>query len=366
MSSRWLSVDKMLFLATAGLLGLGLLMIYSASFPTSQRDWGTDWHFVVRQAVAAGLGIAVLIAGMLIDYRRYRRSLVVALAVAGTLGLLVLVLLMPTTAGVHRWISVAGVNVQPSEIAKLTTILFLASYLARKDERINDLWYGLTPALAVVGLFAFLVAIEPDLGTACALAAIAGVMLWVAGLSWKLVGQLGAVALAGATFQILRTGYQSRRIIAFLDPWADPRGAGYQTVQSLVAVGSGGVTGVGLAESGQTRNFFLPFPYTDFIYAVVAEELGLIGAVAVISAFMVILWRGTRAALRAPDRFGFYLGVGLTAFLVLQAMVNMSIVVNLLPTTGIPLPLISYGGSSLVVCCAAIGVLLNLSQHSHA
>lgn len=366
MASRWLAVDKTLFLATVGLIGLGLLMIYSASFPASQRDWGSDWHFVTRQGVAALLGLALLIGGLMVDYRLYRRSAVVALAVLGTLGLLVLVLLTPPVAGVNRWISLGGFNVQPSEIAKLATILFLASYLARKDERINDLWYGLTPALSVVGLFAFLIAIEPDLGTACALAAIAGVMLWVAGLSWKFVAHVGVLAVAAASFQILRTGYQSRRIIAFLDPWADPRGAGYQTVQSLIAVGSGGVGGVGLAESGQTRNFFLPFPYTDFIYAVVAEELGLIGAIAVIAAFLVILWRGMRAALRAPDRFGFYLGVGLTAFLVLQAMVNMSIVVNLLPTTGIPLPLISYGGSSLVISCAAIGVLLNLSQHSQA
>lgn len=366
MASRWLAVDKMLFLAAAGLVGLGMLMIYSASFPSSQRDWGTDWHFVTRQGVAALVGIAAMVGGLLVDYRVYRRPAVVAFAVLSTFGALILVLMTPTIAGVHRWISLGGFNVQPSEIAKLTVILFMASYLARKDERINDVWYGLTPALSVVGLIAFLIAIEPDLGTACAVAAIAGTMLWVAGLSWKFVAQIGALGAAAAAFQILRTGYQSRRIIAFLDPWADPRGAGYQTVQSLIAVGSGGVTGVGLAESGQTRNFFLPFPYTDFIYAVVAEELGFIGALAVVSAFLVILWRGMRAALRAPDRFGFYLGVGLTTFLVLQAMVNMSIVVNLLPTTGIPLPLVSYGGSSLVICCAAIGVLLNLSQHSHA
>lgn len=366
MASRWLAVDKLMFLAAVGLLALGLVMVYSASFPVAQRNWGSGWHFVGRQAVAALLGLLVLVAALMIDYRNYARPAFVAVSVLATLGLLVLVLLTPTVSGVHRWITVGGFNVQPSEIAKLAMILFLASYLSRKDERINDVWFGLSPALTVVGAMALLIAIEPDLGTACTLVGIAMLMLWVAGLSWKFVGQVAAVGLAAAAFQVLRTGYQSRRIIAFLDPWADPRGSGYQTIQSLIAVGSGGWTGVGLAESGQTRNFFLPFPYTDFIYAVVAEELGFVGAGLVVLGFVVILWRGMRAALRAPDRFGFYLGVGLTAFLVLQAMINMSIVVNLLPTTGIPLPLISYGGSSLVICCAAIGILLNLSQHSHA
>jgi cell division protein FtsW len=365
MASRWLAVDKTLFFCAVALVGLGLVMVYSASFPTSQRDWNGDLHFLARQLVATVVGLLALLAGLTIDYRIYRKPTVVGAAVLGAAGLLIAVLMMPTIAGVHRWISLAGFNVQPSEIAKLVVIVFLASYLSRKDDQINDIVHGLAPALLVVGGLAFLIAIEPDLGTAASLVMIAVVMLFIAGLSWKFVAQVGAIGIALATIQVLRTGYQARRITAFLDPWADAQGSGYQTVQSLIAVGNGGVTGVGLAESSQTRMFFLPFPYTDFIYAVVAEELGFIGAAAVVLAFMVMLWRGMRAALRAPDRFGFYLGVGLTTFLVLQAMLNMSIVVNLLPTTGIPLPLISYGGSSMVVCCAAIGVLLNLSQHAH-
>lgn len=366
MASRWLAVDKTLFLCAIALMGLGLLMVYSASFPTSQRDWNSDTRIVTRQAVAVALGLLALLGGLLVDYRVYRRQTVVAAAVLGTVALLVAVLLTPKIAGVHRWISLGSFSLQPSEIAKLAVIVFLASYLSRKEERINDLVHGLAPAVAVVGTMALLIAIEPDLGTAVALVLIAMLMLWVGGLAMKIVAQVGMVGLALATAQILRTGYQSRRITSFLDPWSDPQGAGYQSVQSLIAVGSGGLTGVGLAESNQTRLFFLPFPYTDFIYAVLGEELGLVGAVAVVLAFLVILWRGMRAALRAPDTFGLYLGVGLTSFLVLQAMLNMSIVINLLPTTGIPLPLISYGGSSMVVCCAAIGILLNLSQHAHA
>lgn len=366
MASRWLAVDKTLFFCAVALVGIGLVMVYSASFPTSQRDFGTDLHFLTRQLIATLVGLLALLIGLNVDYRLYRKPAVVGFAVLGAIAMLILVLMLPTIAGVHRWISLAGFNVQPSEIAKLAVIVFLASYLSRKDEQINDILHGLAPALMVVGVIAFLIAIEPDLGTAASLMMIAVVMLFIAGLSWKFVAQVGAIGLGLATLQVLRTGYQARRITAFLDPWADAQGSGYQTVQSLIAVGNGGVGGVGLAESGQTRMFFLPFPYTDFIYAVLAEELGLLGAAAVVLAFLIILWRGMRAALRAPDRFGFYLGVGLTIFLVLQAMINMSIVVNLLPTTGIPLPLISYGGSSMVVSCAAIGVLLNLSQHAHA
>jgi len=366
MASRWLAVDKTLFFCAVALIGIGLVMVYSASFPTSQRDWGGDLHFLTRQLIATVAGLLALLVGLTVDYRVYRRPAVVAFAVLGAISLLVVVLMMPRIAGVHRWISLGGFNVQPSEIAKLAVIVFLASYLSRKEEKINDILHGLAPALLVVGLITFLIAIEPDLGTAASVMMIAVTMLFIAGLSWKFLGQVAALGLSLATLQVLRTGYQARRITAFLDPWGDAQGSGYQTVQSLIAVGNGGVTGVGLAESGQTRMFFLPFPYTDFIYAVLAEELGLLGAAAVVLAFLMLLWRGMRAALRAPDQFGFYLGVGLTVFLVLQAMINMSIVVNLLPTTGIPLPLISYGGSSMVVCCAAIGVLLNLSQHAHA
>jgi len=365
MASRWLAFDRQLFLATMALIAMGLIMVYSASYPDSQNRWGTNVHFITRQAIAAALGLAALVGGALIDYRRYRHPLVIGTAFLGSVGSLVLVLMLPTLNGVHRWIPVGGFNLQPSELAKLAVILFLASYLSRKDERINDLWWGLTPALSVVGVVALLIAIEPDLGTALSVMGIAAVMLWVAGLSWKLMLQLGAVGLLLATVQIVRTGYQSRRIIAYLDPWANAADAGYQTVQSLIAVGSGGWSGVGLGGSNQ-KLFFLPYPYTDFIYAVIGEELGLLGTGAIVLGFMVILWRGARAALRAPDRFGFYLGIGLTSFLVLQALVNMSIVLNLLPTTGIPLPFVSYGGSSMVISCATIGVLLNLSQHAHS
>ncbi len=365
MASRWVAVDKVLLLAVVTLVSLGLVMVYSASYPVSQSRWGTDLHFVARQAVAVGVGMAALVLAMFVDYRRYRRPAVVLTAVLASLASLVAVLLLPGRNGVHRWIALGPVNAQPSEAAKLALILFLAAYLARRDEQLDEVWSGLLPALALIAAVAFLVAIEPDLGTAVAIGAIGAVMLWVAGLSTRVLAQLSAAGAVLAALQVLRTGYQSRRILAYLDPWGHAGDAGYQTVQSLIAVGSGGLTGVGLAESSQ-KLFFLPYPYTDFIYAVIAEEFGLLGSLAVLSLFLLVLWRGARAAHRAPDRFGFYLGTGLTAALVLQALVNISIVLALLPTTGIPLPFVSYGGSSLVVSCAAVGILLNLSQHGHS
>jgi cell division protein FtsW len=304
-----------------------------------------------------------MLLALRIDYRIYQRRPVVACAVGITIALLVLVLLVGSGAGTRRWFVLGPLHLQPSELAKLSIVVFLASYLARKDDQLDDWWQGLFPALSIIGIYALLVVREPDLGTAAAIVLVAGIMLTVAGLRWRYIIGLGTLGVAAVALQVMTTDYQMRRWAAFLNPWADPRDVGFQTVQSLIAVGTGGIAGVGLAE-GKQKLSFLPAPHTDFIYAVIGEELGMVGAVLVITGFMVILWRGLRASTMAPDKFGFYLGVGLTAGLVMQALLNMSVVVNLVPITGITLPLISYGGSSLVAACAAIGVLLNISQHS--
>ena len=363
MASRWLAVDKLLFATTVAMISLGLLMVYSSSYPQSQQIYGNGTHYLFRQAAAAVIGIAVMLVALRIDYRVYQQRPFVVLAVGATLALLIVVLLIGSGDGTRRWLSLGPLNLQPSEIAKLTMVLFLASYLTRKDDDINDWWNGLFPALAMIGLFALLILREPDLGTAAVVVAVGGVMLMIGGLAWRYILGFGSLAVALVGVQILMTGYQTRRIVAFLNPWADPRDVGFQTVQSLIAVGAGGITGAGLAD-GKQKLSFLPEPHTDFIYAVIGEELGLVGSTLVVVGFLMILWRGLRAAVMAPDKFGFYLGIGLTAGLVMQALLNMSVVVNLVPTTGIPLPLISHGGSSLVITCAAIGVLLNISQHS--
>ncbi|MFQ5742125.1 MAG: putative lipid II flippase FtsW, partial [Acidobacteriota bacterium] len=351
------------FATTVSLIALGLLMVYSASFPASQQHWGTDTHFLAHQLVSAVVGLLAMLMALRFDYRLWKQRPLVLLAVLSALVALAVVLFIDSGNGARRWIEVGSFTLQPSEPAKLALVLFLASYLARKEDQLNDWWNGLLPPLLVVGAFALLIAKEPDLGTAASIVAITAVLLCVAGLSWHYILGFSSLATGLATIQVLSTGYQMRRILAYLNPWADPTDVGFQTVQSLIAVGTGGVAGLGLAE-GRQKLSFLPQPHTDFIFAVIGEELGLIGTAAVLIGFMLILWRGVRAALRAPDRFGFYLGIGLTTALVMQALLNMSVVVNLVPTTGIPLPLISYGGSSMVTSCVAIGVLLNLSQHS--
>ena len=363
MASRWLAIDKPLFATTVAMISLGLLMVYSSSYHQSQQIYGNGTHYLFRQAIAAMVGIAVMLLAIRTDYRLYKQRPFVLFAVGTTLALLILVLLVGSGEGTRRWLSLGPVNLQPSEIAKLTMVLFLAAYLTRKDDEINDWWNSLFPALATVGLFALLIVREPDLGTAVMVVAVAGVMLLVAGMAWRYIIGFGTLAVALVSAQILTTPYQTRRFIAFMNPWADPLDAGFQTIQSLIAVGTGGIAGAGLAE-GKQKLSFLPAPHTDFIYAVIGEELGLVGSTLVVAGFLMILWRGLRAAVMAPDEFGFYLGIGLTTGLVMQALLNMSVVVNLLPTTGIPLPLISHGGSSLVMTCAAIGVLLNISQHS--
>ncbi len=363
MASRWLAIDKPLFATTVAMISLGLLMVYSSPYHQSQQIYGNGTHYLFRQAIAAMVGIAVMLLAIRTDYRLYKQRPFVLFAVGTTLALLILVLLVGSGEGTRRWLSLGPLNLQPSEIAKLTMVLFLAAYLTRKDDEINDWWNSLFPALATVGLFALLIVREPDLGTAVMVVAVAGVMLLVAGMAWRYIIGFGTLAVALVSAQILTTPYQTRRFRAFMNPWADPLDAGFQTVQSLIAVGTGGIAGAGLAE-GKQKLSFLPAPHTDFIYAVIGEELGLVGSTLVVAGFLMILWRGLRAAVMAPDKFGFYLGIGLTTGLVMQALLNMSVVVNLVPTTGIPLPLISHGGSSLVMTCAAIGVLLNISQHS--
>jgi cell division protein FtsW len=264
--------------------------------------------------------------------------------------------------GSRRWFSIGPLGIQPSELAKLAAIVFTAIVLERRMHRINELQYSLPPIAIVVGMLVGLILIEPDFGTAASLLAVVGFMVFAAGLSYRYL--LGAALLALPTLYVLvwSSEYRRRRFLAFLDPWADRLGDGFQIIQSLIAIGTGGLTGKGLM-AGVQKLFYLPEPHTDFIFAVISEELGLVGATIAIACFCVIAWRGMRTAMRAPDAFGAFLALGLTMMIVLQAFVNISVVMGLLPTKGIPLPLVSNGGSSLLVNLVAIGILLNISQH---
>ncbi len=362
--AKKLAVDKVLFTTVVLLLSFGLVMVYSASAALARGTGGSSiWSpFLLKQGVAAGLGLVLMIGLMYVDYRHLRKPAVVYTVLGLELALLVVVLFAPELNATRRWFFVAGISVQPSEIAKLALIPFLAYLIEKRDEQVNRADF-LLPAALCTALLAGLILLEPDMGTAVLLGATAFLLTFLAGLSWRyLLGSLALVPpLIGAL--VWMEPYRRERMFAFIDPEKDALGSGFQALQSLIAVGSGGVFGLGAGKSVQ-KLYFLPHPESDFIFSIVAEELGMLGALAVVAAFGVLAWRGVRAGLRAPDVFGRYLGWGLTGVLVMQALINVSVTVALLPTKGIPLPFISYGGSSLVVTLCACGVLLNVSQHA--
>lgn len=358
--AKKLAFDKVLFTTVVLLMFFGLVMVYSASAALS-RDAALS-HFLVKQSLAAGLGLVLMAWLMHVDYRRLREPAVVYTLMGMCLVLLVGVLFSPQLNATRRWFFVGGISVQPSELAKLALIPFLAYQIEKKQERVNELSF-LLPAGFFTALMASLILLEPDMGTAVLLCATFFLMVFLAGLSWRYILTALAVVppLLGAL--VMMEPYRRQRLFAFLDPEKDPLGRGFQALQSLIAVGSGGVFGLGPGKSVQ-KLYFLPHPESDFIFSIVAEELGMIGALAVVTAFAVIAWRGLAAGAKAPDVFGRYLGWGLTGMLVIQALLNVSVTVALLPTKGIPLPFISYGGSSLVVTLCICGILLNLSQHA--
>lgn len=354
-----LAFDKVLFTTVVLLLFFGLVMVYSAS-SAFVAGKGVS-QFLVKQAVAAGLGFVAMVCLMHVDYRKLRNPLVIYGLLTAVLGLLIAVLFAPPLNATRRWFFVAGISMQPSELAKLALVLFLAYLIEKRQEEVNDLKF-LVPAGVVVALVAALVYQEPDLGTAVLLVASAFLMIFLAGLSWRFLLPLAAMVPPALAGLVMAEEYRRQRLFAFLDPEKDPLGSGFQALQSLIAVGSGGVFGLGPGRSVQ-KMYFLPHPESDFVFSIVAEELGMIGALAVLAAFAVLAWRGARAGSKAPDAFGRYLGWGFTGLLVMQALLNVSVAVALLPTKGMALPFISYGGSSLVVTLAICGVLLNVSQH---
>ena len=312
------------------------------------------------------MGLAAMFIAMRIDYERYRDPRLILSLVGLTLMALVAVLIVgPKINGTHRWFAVAGIGIQPSELAKLAIILFTAAVLERRMERIEEPTYALGPIVVVLVPMLVLIMRQPDYGSSVVMLAIVAAMVFAAGLPWRYLASatLGIVPVvaAGAMF----SDYRLRRLTAFLDPWGDRLKDGYQLVQSLIAVGSGGLTGNGLGDSVQKLGY-LPYAHTDFIYAVVGEELGLAGTSVLLVCFCVIAWRGLRTASRAPDAFGSFLALGLTAMIAVQAFVNMSVVLGLLPTKGLTLPFISAGGSSLIISLAGMGVLLNISQRASA
>jgi cell division protein FtsW len=364
---RSLQTDKQLFGVTLALCFIGAVMVFSASAMTAQDKFGAGYIFLLRQFVYIVLGIAGMFAMMNTDYRKLRQPRVVFTGLALTFVTLVGVYFLDRSHATHRWFRLGPFSFQPSEMAKLALIVFLAWFLESRRSRgkvgVNDFWGTLAPSLGTVLVMAALVVKEPDMGTAFMIVVIGMVMLYVAGLSYKYMGGAVLAAIPAIYLLIVRVPYRLARVEAFLHPDRDPQGAGFQLIQSLIAVGSGGMTGVGLMESRQ-KLFFLPEAHTDFIYAIISEEFGFIGAVIVLTLFAVYGWRGFVAAMKAPDEFGKFLAMGITTMIVGQALINLSVVIGLMPTKGIPLPFISYGGSSLFGALLATGVLLNISQHA--
>src|ERR1043166_8904898 len=361
--ARKLAPDKWLFAATTGLALFGVVMVYSASAIMAERENGNQFFYVLKQGVWVFIGFMVMLLVMQFNYQQLKNRRVVYALLLVTTFALFMVFGFSSTNGAHRWIKLPGVSLQPSEVSKLALIIFLAYFLEKRAGEEGDLLRTFVPCGIVTGWFAALVVIEPDFGTALMLALIFTVLIYTAGARVLHLTLAAAPALVAAAGLLIFVPWRLRRLITFLDPWADQQGAGFQVVQSLIAVGSGGTNGLGFAQ-GKQKMLFLPFAHSDFIFAVVSEELGLFGALAVIAVFALFLWRGVRTALLAPDRFGMLLSLGIVTSIVAQALFNISVVLSLVPTKGIPLPFISYGGSSLVPTLAAVGILLNVSQHA--
>lgn len=357
--AKKLAFDKWLFTTVVVLVVFGLVMVYSAAAPTA-RGQAVSVLFL-KQAIAALFGAIALAVAMHVDYRVLARPALVKTLVFGSILMLTAVLFQGSINGTRRWFLLGPISIQASELAKLAVIPFLAFQIDRRDEEVSSREF-LLPTLFVLGLMAALILAQPDLGTTALLLVVAAILVFVAGLSLRFVlGGLvaGGLALAAA---IAAADYRRARLFAFLDPEKDPLGSGYQALQSLIAVGSGGLFGRGPGD-GVQKLYYLPHPESDFIFSIVGEELGLVGSLFVLALFGVLLWRGVEAGLKAPDRFGRYLAFGITSLLVMQALINIGVALALLPTKGIPLPFISYGGTSLVVAMALAGVLLNISEH---
>lgn len=356
------SPDSLLFYAVLALLGIGVVMVYSASGVSAQVHFDDSYYFLKRQIIWASLGLFAMFFTMRTDYHVWQR-LAKPLMLA-TLVLLALVLVPgmgKVVNGARRWLGTGSIYLQPSEIAKLSMVLFNAYLLTRCQEKIRQFRAGMLPALAALAVVFALILKEPDLGTALSIAGTVFIMLFAAGARVAHLGALGAVGVFGVAAAILLEPYRMKRLTAFADPWSDPLNTGYHIIQSLYAIGSGGLFGVGLGRSRE-KFLYLPEPHTDFIFSILGEELGLLGTLTVLALFFLFAWRGLKAAMSAPDIYGSLLATGITTMILLQAFMNIAVVTASMPVTGIPLPFLSFGGSALIFTLAGVGILLNISR----
>ncbi|WML43614.1 stage V sporulation protein E [Neobacillus sp. PS3-40] len=364
MPTKKTTPDIILLIITLTLLAIGLIMVYSASAVWAEYKFQDAFFFAKRQLLFAGVGIAAMFFIMNISYwtwRTWSKTILIFCFV-----LLVLVLIPGignVRNGSRSWIGVGAFSIQPSEFMKLAMIAFLAKYLSERQKFITSFRKGLVPSLGLVFAAFAMIMLQPDLGTGTVMIGTSIVMIFIAGAKISHFAGLGLIGVAGFVGLIASAPYRIKRITSFLDPWQDPLGSGFQIIQSLYAIGPGGLFGLGLGESRQ-KFFYLPEPQTDFIFAILSEELGFIGGSFIILLFALLLWRGIRIAIGAPDLYGSFLAIGIIAMIAIQVMINIGVVTGLMPVTGITLPFLSYGGSSLTLMLVAIGVLLNISRYS--
>lgn len=356
--------DFLLIAVTLTLLSVGLIMVYSASAVGATYKFDDAFYFAKRQLLFAGLGVLAMFFFMNIHYWTWRSWSKILLILCFALLILVIIPgVGRVRGGASSWLGVGAFSIQPSEFMKMGMIIFLAKFLSEHQKFVTTVKKGLVPSLSLVFLAFGLIMLQPDLGTGTVLVITCMMMIYVAGARIKHFMFLGAVGLVGFAGLIISAPYRIQRITSFMDPWSDQLGSGFQIIQSLYAIGPGGLLGFGLGQSRQKFQY-LPEPHTDFIFSIVSEELGFIGAVFVLLLFTLLLWRGIRIAIGAPDLYGSLLAVGIVGMIAVQVMINIAVVTGLMPVTGITLPLLSYGGSSLTLILCSIGVLLNISRFS--
>ena len=355
--------DTLLFSVVAILVGIGLVMIFSASSATAYSAYHDSMYYLKRQFIWFIVALFAAYGAYRIDYHQLKKAAPLLLILSIVSLVLVLVPHVGVLAnGARRWLGAGGLTVQPSEFAKLALVVFLAAKLSSRGDRITSLVRGLFPLCIPMAIMVMLILKEPDMGTASLLAMVAFAMFFAAGARIEHLVLILLTTAPLVALSVLSSPYKRARILAFLNPWKDPQNTGFHIVQSLLALGSGGIFGVGLGAS-RAKFFYLPEQYTDFIYAVIGEELGLIGAVSVILLFLIFAYRAIRIAIGAPDRFGFFLAVGCTALIVIQAFINIGVVTSSWPVTGVPLPFVSFGGSSLVVSLVAVSLIINVGRY---
>ncbi|MFO0774619.1 MAG: putative lipid II flippase FtsW [Nitrospiraceae bacterium] len=359
---KLVAMDRTLLVVTLALSLIGLVMVFSASAVFAENRFQDQSFFLKRQLAWLAVGLASMHIASRIDYALWRKVAVPLLVVAG---LLLAAVLVPSigvmTKGARRWLRFGPIVLQPTEIAKVMIVVYVAAYLAKKGPRVGEFWNGFLPPLLVAGPLCGLILMQPDLGSVVVVGAVLLTLLFLAGARLSHMGALAVAALVGVAILVIRSPYRLKRLGAYLTPWADAQDSGFQVTQSFLAFGSGGPFGVGLGE-GKQKLFFLPEVHTDFVLALVGEELGLVGTTLIMLLFAVLVVRGFQIADRARMPFGYFLGAGITMLIGVQALINAGVVTGLLPTKGLTLPLVSYGGSSLVVSLTAIGVLLSISR----